>query len=207
MNESELTQAAVTGDTLALQRLLLANYEALTAYIAPRIPPPLRRTIDAEDVVQEAFQCVYRDITSHFVPRGEGSFLAWARSITEKRLIDKINAESRQKRGGNLQRRSAGIQFGSVADFLGLQPDKVLTPSRNVAGREAVEFLREAIARLPSIQREAVQLSLEGKTPDAIAAAMGRTKGAIRGLLHRAKIQLKEELGTSGKWFTRGGKS
>lgn len=204
MNESELAQAAVTGDTLALQRLLLANYERLTAFVAPRIPPRLRPTIDAEDVVQEVFRCVHRDVTSHFVPRGAGSFLAWARSIAEKRLIDRIAAESRLKRGGRLKRYSAGLQLSSMADFLGLQPAQDLTPSRQVAAGEAVEMLHAAIDQLPEPQRAVVQGVLAGSGLDDIAAASGRTKGAVRGLLHRARLRLRQELGASGKWFSEG---
>jgi len=204
MNESELAQAAVTGDTLALQRLLLANYEYLRAFVAPRIPPQLRRTIDAEDVVQEAFRCVYRDVTSHFVPRGDGSFLAWARSIAEKRLIDRIAAESRLKRGGHLQRHSAGFQPGSMADFPGLQAAQEMTPSRQVAAGEAADMLRAAIDQLPEPQRAVIQGVLAGSGLEDIAAASGRTKGAVRGLLHRARLRLRQELGDSGKWFSGG---
>jgi RNA polymerase sigma factor (sigma-70 family) len=204
MHEINLTQEAAAGDRLALQRLLLANYDTLTAHIAPRIPPRLRRAIDAEDVVQEASRCIHRDIARQFEPRGEGSFLAWAKSIAEKRLFDRISAESCQKRGGDLRRLSAEFLSGSVADFLGLQPADVLTPSRNVACREAIEALLESIERLPREQREAIQLSLAGKELDEIAEALGRTRGAVRGLIHRARVRLRDELGSPGAWFSRG---
>jgi RNA polymerase sigma-70 factor (ECF subfamily) len=55
---------------------------------------------------------------------------------------------------------------------------------------------------LPDDQRMAIQMQqLEGKSVEETAAALGRTPGAIRGLVHRGKLELVEALGRASRWL------
>jgi len=60
------------------------------------------------------------------------------------------------------------------------------------------------IAALPSDQRDAIRTHLlEYKTLAETAAAMDRTPGAVRALIHRGKRQLRQFLGHSSRWLSK----
>jgi len=79
------------------------------------------------------------------------------------------------------------------------------TPSRIVAGQEAQTLLGSALAELPPDYAKVVRLhDLEGRTGPEVAAAMGRSRGAIFMLLARAHDQLRQSLGSATKFFSQG---
>ena len=54
-SESALTAAAVAGDRVALERLLLAHYDELARRIDAKLPPRLQSTQAVEDILQLTF--------------------------------------------------------------------------------------------------------------------------------------------------------
>ena len=65
-----------------------------------------------------------------------------------------------------------------------------------VAGREELASLVGAIGELPPGQREAlVQRELEGRSHEEIADRLGSTPGAVRGLIFRARLSLRDAAG------------
>ena len=72
-----------------------------------------------------------------------------------------------------------------------------------LAAREAVGAIRVGIAGLPDDQREAIRLHvLEGRSLAETAAAMNRSPGAVRALIHRGKQQLRDGLGRASVWLS-----
>ena len=72
----------------------------------------------------------------------------------------------------------------------------VFTPSREAAGREELERLEAALARLSDEHREVVVLArIVGLSSPEIAERMQRSEGAVRVLLHRALARLAIEMG------------
>lgn len=71
--------------------------------------------------------------------------------------------------------------------------DGVPQPPEVVAGRDELTALTEQLKALPDEQREAlVKRELEGRSHREIAASMGVTTGAIRGLIYRARTALRD---------------
>jgi RNA polymerase sigma-70 factor (ECF subfamily) len=204
-SEQELVVQAVAGDRLALERLLLLHATRLERHLVPRIPNLLRGVIDENDILQQTFLQAYRDIGS-FQPRGQGSFFAWLRSIAENRLFDCIREHKRKKRGGDHKRQQvAGGQGSSVMEVLDTLSGQQGTPSQAIAREEAVHAEQIGIEGLPHDQREALQRHcLKGQTLAETAQAMGKTPGAIRALIHRAKGRLQEMLDRSAIWLSGG---
>ncbi len=65
-----------------------------------------------------------------------------------------------------------------------------------IEGRQRVELLRAALARLPESQREVIELHWLEERPFAeVAEIVGSTEGAVRVRAHRAYKRLKELLG------------
>src|SRR4051812_29008255 len=95
--------AAVSGDRVALERLLLADYDQLERRIRAKLPARLQSTQAVEDILQLTFLQAFRDIV-RFEQRPDASFSDWLARIADNRLYDAIKEQDRQKRGGDLCR-------------------------------------------------------------------------------------------------------
>lgn len=200
-----LLNSAVAGDAIAFEHLLLEHFSALRRHIEPQIPRTARRHLAAEDVLQEAFAQAFRDIGRvHATTSGE--FFAWLKSIADHRLIDLLRMLRRSKRGGQRLQLStfsahAGASMANLLEVVGFDFNR---PDRSAARREAEQAVRVAVATLPENQREVICARyFSGKSIDEIASNTGRTPAAIRGLIHRAKEQLRTAMGRSSKWMSR----
>jgi RNA polymerase sigma-70 factor (ECF subfamily) len=203
VDELALVTAATSGDRGALERLLLAHYDRLELRVRSRLGAEAAGHIGVEDVLQEAFVDVFRGI-DRFQPTTEGSFKAWLNSIVEHRLLDTVRRLSRKKRGGDRQQvtRPASGADSAMADLVALLSDHGITPSGCAARDEAIRAIHVGLAGLPSDQRAVVvHRYIEQQSIESTAAAMQRTPGAVRGLLHRAKQSLRDAMGRSARWF------
>jgi RNA polymerase sigma-70 factor, ECF subfamily len=201
--EQRIRQAA-EGDRQALEHLLMSHYNMLVRYIAAGLPPSVQAAVSVEDILQDTFSLAFRDI-GKLAPRGERAFAAWLKTIAENRLRDAIKELKRKKRGGGHLpvRTQAGTSTGSFVDLVELLSAGDRTPSRILAGKEAVQAVQVSLAALPDDYREVIRLRyLEGKGTDEIASEMNRSPGAIRGLVDRAKKMMREALGRSSKYLS-----
>jgi RNA polymerase sigma-70 factor (ECF subfamily) len=200
--ESALTAAAVAGDRVALERLLLAHYDELARRIDARLPLRLQSTQAVEDILQLTFFQAFRDI-EHFQLRPDANFGDWLARIADNRLCDAIRQHDRPKHGGDLQRVGDSPREDSriLSLWDWIAADETSPLSAAMRG-EALQALQVALAALPDDQRMAIQLQhLEGKSVEEAAAALGRTPGAIRGLVHRGKLELVVALGRASQWL------
>jgi RNA polymerase sigma-70 factor, ECF subfamily len=201
-SDSALTAAAVAGDRVALERLLLAHYDELARRIDAKLPLRLQSTQAVEDILQLTFLQAFRDI-AHFEQRTDATFGDWLARIAENRLCDAIRQHDRPKHGGDLQRVEEGprgdSRICSLWDWIAA--DDTSPPSAAARG-EAVQALQVALVALPDDQRMAIQLQqLEGKSVEETAAALGRSPDAIRGLVQRGKLELVAALGRASQWL------
>ena len=61
-----------------------------------------------------------------------------------------------------------------------------------------------ALSQLPEDYREAIRLQfMEGMGYQEIADEMGKTPGAIQGLVKRARQKLRDNLGTASAYLSR----
>jgi RNA polymerase sigma-70 factor (ECF subfamily) len=195
--------AAVDGNRVALERLLLANYDDLSRQIAAKLPARLQATQAVEDILQQTFLQAFRDV-QRFEPRSDASFGDWLSRIAENRLLDSIKMHDRQKRGGNWGRVGEGSPDDSrLAPLLDWIAGAEAPPSSIVARAEALQALTVAIASLEQDQREAIRLRLlENMSLEETAAALGRSPDAVRGLIHRGKHKLKDAMGRASQWLS-----
>jgi RNA polymerase sigma-70 factor (ECF subfamily) len=204
LTSDELLASAVAGDSVALERLLLDHYDRLAERIGRQLPAELRSQLGVEDILQETFVQVFRDIRA-FEPSGEPAFIGWLQSIADHRLQDALRRAGRKKRGGDFQRAAepAGVDshWLPLVELLGGDAD---TPSQCAAQHEAISAVQVGMSALPPDQREAIHLHcLEGRSLEETAAAMGRSPGAIRGLVQRGKMALRACLVRSSLWFSK----
>lgn len=199
---SELLGRAVAGDLAAAECLLVRHLDLLTYHLEPKIPATLRSQMSVDDLLQETFIQVFRDI-GRFAPTTDTAFVAWLKVLAENRLRDAIKAAGRRKRGGGWSAvggATKGAQESYVA-LVDLLSSDGRSPSQSAGRRDAARHLRIAIAGLPEEYREVVRLRhLEGVDVEEIARRLGRTPGAVRGLLDRAKVRLRDALGRASQY-------
>ena len=201
-SEAALVALVVAGDRAALERLLLTHYDDLSQRIGSKLPPRLQSTQAVEDILQLTFMQAFRDIAT-FEQRTDAGFGDWLARIAENRLCDAIRQHDRPKHGGDLRRVEDAprddSRIVSLWDWIAADDT---SPASAAVRSEALQALQVALAALPEDQRAAIQMQqLEGKSVEDTAAALGRTPGAIRGLVHRGKLELVAALGRASQWL------
>lgn len=162
--DAQLVRRSRLGDRDAFAELV-ERHAGRAAAAARRI---LRSREDAEDVVQEAILSSYLSLDRLREPSRFGPWLAAiAGNLAKMRL--------RQAR--------------TAADL----PGGLAAPADDVV--EALDSLRAALAVLPDGEREAVVMHyVEGLSCEEIGLRIGRSAGAVRVRLHRARLRLRERL-------------
>jgi RNA polymerase sigma-70 factor (ECF subfamily) len=194
--ENELIAQAVAGDGLALEKLLLAYYDRLVAFMATQLPAKMRGAFSARDIVQETLVQAFKDI-QNFESRGPGSVENWLFAIAKHRLLDQIKAEHAKKRSSGRQIivNAANLGDNSGADLLEALHWHEDTPSQSAMRHEAEQTVLVALAGLPEHYRQALHLRyFEKLSVEAVAAKMGRSIRAVHMLCNRARKRLRRAL-------------
>jgi RNA polymerase sigma-70 factor, ECF subfamily len=203
--ECELIEAAVAGDRLALSQLLYLHHHSLGQKLARELGTSADPLVTVEDVVQETYLCAFRDIHS-CAARNDHTFGAWLGTIGSHQLQNALKTARAKKRDGRRTRlkQSRWSKSSSLDDLVSQLSDHSESPSKALARHEAAAALQVGLAKLPPAQRAAVQLRyLDGQTENEVAVSMGRTRGAVHGLVVRARATMREMLGRSSRWFSR----
>ncbi len=190
-----LIVAAVAGDSEALQSLLMAHHKALAAHIDRLLPASARSVVAAEDVLQQTYLKVFQSI-GRFEPRGGAAFYGWLRLIAERQLMDMCRKRNREKLSKQPAHSPAGGDASSsIRGLISLVMGDGPSPGQEVMRDELLGAFQVALAVMPEHYRQALTLRyLEGRPLAEVAVALGATEGAVRGMCHRARQQLREEL-------------
>jgi len=174
---AELMRAAQAGDALAYARLL--------EQITPRIRQIVRgqrrflRAEDIEDLVQDILLSVHT-VRATYDP--QRPFMPWLVAICRNRFAD----------GARRYARSAAheIHVENMAVTF------VANPANNTMDNYGdVDELKEAIATLPAMQRDAIRmLKLGEMSLKEAAVARNMTIGALKVATHRAMTALRKML-------------
>ena len=136
----------------------------------------------AEDIVQEAFLRVYRDIR-RFSP-DRGSFKTWIFSIAANLTVD----EYRKKRRWLRIFRPLGKEALNL-------PDGSRSPDETLLEEERRSEIEKVLQMLPIEQRQVLILKhLEGFKFKEIAQILGIPKGTVKSRMARGLKRLKEVL-------------
>jgi RNA polymerase sigma-70 factor (ECF subfamily) len=178
-----LVRASQAGDRAALEELLRRCLPSVRAFVRLRMGPELRARESCSDVVQS----VCSDLLSArgLVFDDELKFRNWLYVAALNKLRDHDRALHTQKR--EVAREVALSEDGDVTSCYA----SVLSPSRELLGRERIARLEAAFDELPEHYREVVTLARVARLSNAqIAASTGRTEDAVRNILTRALNKL-----------------
>ncbi len=176
-DDSRLVAAALGGDRSAFA-LLIERYRARVQALASSM---LGNREEAEDVTQETLLRAYLGLAELREPARFGS---WLCGIA-------VNLARMRLRRGRADRLSLEDLTGGRSVPAATAP----SPQQAVEALEQLELVRAALAVLPAGQRDVVLMHyVGGLSCEEIAALVGRSNGAVRVRLHRARAQLRRQL-------------
>ena len=180
-------EAVQADDPLAFEELMTRNQTRVRAFLLRLVGnAPL-----AEDLAQEVFMRVYKHRATY---RREAKFSTWLYRVAHNVACNALRSKSRRPetlfgaaaRDGDDQ--SSGFE-SSVTERTSA------SPTRQIARLETQQIVRAAVDSLSPRQREAVMLArFQGLSYQEIADVMEMTPQAVKSLLCRARINLKEAL-------------
>lgn len=182
-------------DEAALGELFDANAQRLLESVRAELGEKLRQRLESQDVMQQVYLDVLRDI-ERFESRGDDAFFQWLRRIAINRICDADRRGFRAaKRRGEVRAADVGPD-ASVVGLLEAIGGAGPRPSMAAGFGEQVRLLEGALAKLGEDQRQAIELRyLRQLNVAETAARMDRSERAVRSLCVRALIRLRELLG------------
>jgi RNA polymerase sigma-70 factor (ECF subfamily) len=150
--------------------------------------------IDASDMVQQVMMQAVQGFDG-FRGSTEAELLAWLRKILAHHLCHLDRDLHRDKRDIRREQSMEQKLHASSMRLEGLLAGDAATPSQHAAIGENIIRLSQAIECLPDAQADAVRLHyLEGMKLSEVAEALGKSTGAVAGLLHRGIKTLRKML-------------
>ncbi len=144
---------------------------------------------EAEDLAQRVFVQVFRS-AGRYKPTAK--FTTWLFTITHNAILNE-----RRRRARHAAESLDALTQPDERDETAVQlaDARAGDPSCEAAERELQQKIQAAIQALPDAQRAAVILCrFEGLAYDEIAEVLGCSVSAVKSLLHRARLTLKEQL-------------
>lgn len=183
----KLLYAAKAGDHGALEEILLMTEDRLRRVVDRRLGPKLRASLRRSDILQNSYLAML-DALPRFQGDHPDDFVAWVARMIE-------NDIRRQNRWFGASKRKAPSGTSQRNLLAGILAPSIRTPSAEMSRDEERLAVREAMGRLEADHARVIELSVfEEMTHGEIAAEMGRTAGACRMLLLRARTALALEL-------------
>ncbi len=144
---------------------------------------------DAEDAAQEVFIKVYNAAGTYTV---KAKFTTWLFTITRNTCLNFLDKRNRKglfvslDESPDTREDSPNLQVADTKDP---------PPAELLIKQEQFEAVKKALDSLPENQKTAVLLCrYDDLSYEAIAEVMGCSVKAVKSLLHRAKLNLKEKL-------------
>jgi RNA polymerase sigma-70 factor (ECF subfamily) len=181
-HDAAVVARARSGDVDAF-RLLVERYSRAVYRIAYRITGNCQ---DAEDVVQETFLKVYKQL-DRFESRA--SFGTWLHRIAMNCSVDLLRSRPRREQAEENETleeiAAAGPPSGAHA----------ISPERLVSSAEVSDRVRTAMARLSPLERAAFVLRhFEGQSIEEIGRALGVRQNAAKHCIFRAVRKMRVAL-------------
>ena len=172
--DDQLVRAVAAGDRTALELL----YRRHGPWLAGRLAARTTSRELAEEALQDTFLAAWRGARAY---HGTGEVPAWLWGIARRRLASLARRQPR----GSLSLEVAGERVDPVAG-----------PEEAALGRDTSARIRLAVAHLPDEQRAAITAVVyQGQTITQAAQATGVAEGTVKSRLHRARLNLRKELG------------
>lgn len=190
VSDQELLSRFRQGQRDAATLLYLRYADRLCALANAQCAPDLKAKLDPEDIVQSVFRTFFRRASQgqYAVPEGED---LWKLFLVI--ALNKIRATGAYFHAAKRDTRNTVSGQGL---------EHLLTARPNQGDHVALSLLQlvieEVLAKLPTSQRQVIELRMEGHEIDEIAAKTGRAKRSIERILQGFRHSLSHELPDEG---------
>lgn len=160
----------------------------------------------ARDLVQDTFVAVAR---AHDTFKGQSSIRTWLTSILKHKLIDHIRRKSTSSEVSLDDLADRGMEhfFDSSGHWTEAGPrDWGRNPEQTAERNEFLSIINSCLGKLLERFRQIFLLKeWDGLSRDQISAELGVTANNVGVILHRARVSLRECVGSN--WGSEGGQS
>jgi RNA polymerase sigma-70 factor (ECF subfamily) len=163
----------------ALDQIVEQAYTAHLQRLQRRMTAVTRDPGAAEDLVQEAFLRLVVEVRAGRVPDEPG---AWLYRVAQNLAMS---------RGRRLS--VAARNYDRLA-----RPESQASPEAIAIEAEDGRVLNRALGQLPTVDRQALVLAAHGYRGEEIARTLGRSDGATRTLLCRARTKVRDRMVAAG---------
>jgi RNA polymerase sigma-70 factor (ECF subfamily) len=172
------------GDVEAAQGGSVAAFERIYRLLAPPVASYLRwhGVADVDAMANEVLAQVHRNL--HGFSGDGAAFRSWVFTIAHHRMVDDRRARARRPRLADDEVSESALVGDAEADAVSALGD---------------ERLRELLDVLSADQRDVLLLRIVADLSlDDTAAALGKNRGAVKSLQHRALATLRRHLEREG---------
>jgi len=172
-----LIERARGGDTEAFGRL----YDIFADRIYRHIFYRTSNVEDAKDLTQEVFLKAWQALPKY--KKTKTPFLGWLFTISHNRVVDYYRTKK---------------DYVYLNDEITME-DRGKSPETLIEDKFTQQEIRKAILQLPEDQQQVILMSfIEGFEYREIAAALSKSEGNIRVIIHRALRKMREILDKTG---------
>lgn len=172
----ELTDGQLVEQALADPAAFLEIFQRYRDPIFRYCHRSLGNRESAEDATQTTFMRAFASLRSC---KDRGRFHAWLFTIAHNVVIDIYRSS----------KPSSSIDWAD--DIV----DNAASPEDLAIAATDLLYITTLLGKLPDMQREVVELRLQGLTDKEIASILGKSHDAIRAAQHRALVQLRSLAG------------
>ncbi|HEX9725829.1 MAG TPA: sigma-70 family RNA polymerase sigma factor [Vicinamibacteria bacterium] len=159
---------------------LEALYDRYSGFVHALALRVLGRTEEAEEVVQDVFWQLWKSKIRY--DPAQGRFSTWLFVITRNRSLDRLRSKRRTPSAQPLSIDAPGPAAGN-------------DPEQSASIAERRRYVLSALGRLPSEQRQALELAFyQGLTHREIAERLGEPLGTIKSRIKMAMDKLRLNL-------------
>ncbi len=183
-DDAQLISQALAGQTAAFGQLVQKYQDRLHNTVVHVVG----NAEDAKDVVQEAFVQAFLKLESF---QGASAFYTWL-----YRIAFNVAATFHRRRGAMRSAEKIALAEGHLRNpDQGHSQNAADGPSERLEREERCRQVRQAISRLPEEHRVVLVLrEMDGCCYETIAEILDLPVGTVRSRLHRARMQLREQL-------------
>lgn len=153
-----------------------------------------RGKVDLSGIVQQTLLEAFR-AGGQLAGATDAQKAGWLKRALTNNLADEVRKLTTARRDAGRERSLEAEMAESMSRLERLLPGGNSTPSRQAVRQERMLQVARALAALPEGQRQAIELHyLEERPLAEVAEALGTTRPAVAGLLHRGLKQLRQRL-------------
>ncbi len=194
-DSKELLERYQSGDEKAAEQLFSRYMRRLMAFANSRLSAKMARRIDPEDVVQSAYRSFFKHAKDgRYVIENSGDLWRLLVVITLNKVRQKVEFHSAGKRGINLEQSIK--RDGSLAHLAPQALHREPTPQEELGLMEEIDLLTEG---MDDLQRQIVQLRLQGYRIEEIADEVSRSERTVRRVMDKVKARLQQRMEESSQ--------